>query len=252
MLSPGREDVSLWLPDLAVGLVLAGAALLGRHGQRVLLGLGAVAWFLGTVTPAASFLHVGVLVHADGLLADPALGAAVSSATRLAGSHAALRTEVDTRLAELADSQRRLVQAADEERDRLESRLREGAEARLAALGEILDRAGSVSPAAAARVAAARGELVHASGDLRALARGLRPRELDAGLPSALTEPARRTPLPVDVVAPAGRYPDGGHRGPSGLGAGIRPGGGRRPSPTAGRCGPPSGRRPPDRGRRCR
>src|SRR3712207_2623577 len=59
-------DVGIWLPDLTVGLVVAGAALAAwprRPSVAVLLGLMAGSWFLGTPVPGATFLHVGVLTH---------------------------------------------------------------------------------------------------------------------------------------------------------------------------------------------
>jgi hypothetical protein len=56
----------LWLPDLAVGVVLfvAGASLVVRvRGTGVLLTAAGVAWFAGTVVPEATYWHRGVLVH---------------------------------------------------------------------------------------------------------------------------------------------------------------------------------------------
>ena len=56
----------LWLPDLAVGVVLfvAGASLVVRvRGTGVLLTVTGVAWFAGTVVPEATYWHRGVLVH---------------------------------------------------------------------------------------------------------------------------------------------------------------------------------------------
>ncbi|MFI5888522.1 sensor histidine kinase [Actinoplanes sp. NPDC051513] len=56
----------LWLPDLAVGVVLfvAGASLVVRvRGTGLLLTATGVAWFAGTVVPEATYWHRGVLVH---------------------------------------------------------------------------------------------------------------------------------------------------------------------------------------------
>jgi signal transduction histidine kinase len=147
-----------------------------------------------------------VLVHDAGALAEPALAAAVASATRLTASHGDLQAEVEARLIELRAARLRLQRAADEEQSRLERRLRDGAEQRLAALDDLLLRAGASSPVAADRVAGARRELAHTRDDLRALAQGLRPRELDQGLAEALAALARRCPLPVDVRVPADRF----------------------------------------------
>jgi signal transduction histidine kinase len=149
-----------------------------------------------------------LLVHNSGALAEPALAAAVASATRLTASHEDLRAEVEARLVELRAARGRLQRAADEEQARLGRRLRGGAEGRLAALDDLLLAAGAGSPAAADRVAGARRELAHTLDDVRALAQGLRPRELDAGLAAALAALALRSPLPVQICVPAERYAD--------------------------------------------
>ena len=79
-----------------------------------------------------------VLAHDEAVLGDAALAEAVASATRLSASNVALQAEVLAQVAELTASRRRLLVAADEERRRLEARLREGPEQRLARLEETL------------------------------------------------------------------------------------------------------------------
>lgn len=62
----GVDQPVLWLPDLAVGVVLfvAGASLVVRaRGTGVLLTATGVAWFAGTALPEATYWHRGVLVH---------------------------------------------------------------------------------------------------------------------------------------------------------------------------------------------
>jgi glucose-6-phosphate-specific signal transduction histidine kinase len=66
---------------------------------------------------------VAVLVHDPAVLEDPGLLEAVTSASRLAASNARLRAEVQARVVELAASRRRILEARDEERRRLERRL---------------------------------------------------------------------------------------------------------------------------------
>ncbi|MBA2464154.1 MAG: hypothetical protein H0V42_04150, partial [Nocardioidaceae bacterium] len=64
--SDSWSEPVLWVPDLVVGLVLVGACLVvwtRQPATSALLGLAAGAWFLGTLWPAALFLHVGVIVH---------------------------------------------------------------------------------------------------------------------------------------------------------------------------------------------
>jgi hypothetical protein len=74
---------------------------------------------------------VAVLVHDQVVLEDRALVEAVASAARLAVSNARLQAEVRARVLEVAASRRRIVEAADAQRRRLERELRDGAERRL-------------------------------------------------------------------------------------------------------------------------
>src|SRR5439155_22654652 len=82
--------------------------------------------------------RVAVLVHGASVLDDPRLVSAVASATRLAVSNASLQVEVRARVAEVEESRRRIVEAADEQRRRLGLELRVGAEQRLARVGELI------------------------------------------------------------------------------------------------------------------
>ncbi|MBC7307402.1 MAG: hypothetical protein H5T80_10850, partial [Dietzia sp.] len=62
----------LWLPDLAVGLVLVAAGMVAwerERGTAFLLGASGVAWFAGTISPLAGYWHRGFLNHV--LLAFP-------------------------------------------------------------------------------------------------------------------------------------------------------------------------------------
>ncbi len=144
-----------------------------------------------------------VLVHDATILRDPALVEAVASATRLSASNVALQAEVRAQAGELIASRRRLLLAADREREALEGRLREGPERRLAGLGATL--AGLPSTEHLGR---AREQLASTLDDLHELARGLHPRELvEAGLSGALAALARRAPLPVTLDVRVGRLP---------------------------------------------
>ena len=77
---------------------------------------------------------VAELVHDAGVLADPELVEAVAAAARIAVVNARLQAEIRHQVGELEASRRRLVEAGDAERRRLERELREGAERRLAAV----------------------------------------------------------------------------------------------------------------------
>src|ERR671934_2492409 len=152
---------------------------------------------------------VAVLVHDSSVLDDPGLVEAVAAAARLAASNARLQAEVRAQVSELQESRRRLVRVGDEERRRLEQRLREGAERRLVALEHVLERvSGNTSRSRTAEIERARGQLARTLADLRDLARGLHPRALsESGLAGALASLARRSPVPVELAVPAERLP---------------------------------------------
>ena len=106
-------------------------------------------------------------------------------------------------LAEVSRSRARLVSAAYEERRRLERDLHDGAQQSLLGVGMSLQMARREVPAdgAAARLLdEATAQLQSSLGELRALARGLKPAMLtERGLAAALAELARRMPVPVDL-----------------------------------------------------
>ena len=146
-----------------------------------------------------------VLVHDAAVLRDPALVEAVASATRLSASHVALQSEVRARADELIASRRRLLVAGDEERRRLEARLREGPEQRLVELAELL---GPAPRQEYEHLERARGQLSGTLEDLRELALGLHPRALvESGLPGAVRSLAERSPVPVELDVRVGRLP---------------------------------------------
>jgi len=159
---------------------------------------------------------VAVLVHDSAVLDDPSLVGAVASSARLAASNARLQAEVRDQVAEVAASRLRLLQARDEARRRLDVRLREGAERRLAGLGAVLQAARrDATPGTGERIERAQARLEGTLTDLRELAAGIHPRELtEHGLERALADLVERTrtrvridlslePLPYDVEAAA-------------------------------------------------
>jgi signal transduction histidine kinase len=123
-----------------------------------------------------------------------------------------LTAELQATIDDLRASRRRLVKAQDEERQRIERNLHDGAQQQLVALTVQLslleDSAGDPG-----EVRQMTGQLragLHAAlDDLRALARGIYPPLLaDQGLEPALRAQAGRAPLPVLVEADGiGRYP---------------------------------------------
>jgi signal transduction histidine kinase len=104
------------------------------------------------------------------------------------------------------------VAAADEERRRIERDLHDGAQQRLVALALDLRLAerdlAADDPETSAVLAAAVDSLQTAVVELRELAHGVYPPILtQSGLAAALHELAARTPIPVAVDAPPGRFP---------------------------------------------
>jgi signal transduction histidine kinase len=143
---------------------------------------------------------VAALVHDAAVLDDEALVGAVASAARLAVSNARLQADIRARVADVQASRRRIVQAADAQRRRLERELRDGAERRLARMAELLDACGS-------QLDGVRRDLDAARSDVREFARGIHPAALtESGLAPALDELAARSPVPATVEAPPGRW----------------------------------------------
>ncbi len=89
---------------------------------------------------------VAVLVYDEGLLADSRLLGSVAAAARFALANARLQAEARAREQDLQESRRRIVEAADEQRRRLELELREGAERRLGHVAALLAEARTAFP----------------------------------------------------------------------------------------------------------
>jgi signal transduction histidine kinase len=115
---------------------------------------------------------------------------------------------VQARVDDLRASRRRILEAGDEERLRLERRLHEGAERRLTLLAETVrqarGQANGISPATLEKIKRAQGQLEGTLEELGELARGLHPRALaELGLDRALASLADRSPVPVDLTVRA-------------------------------------------------
>jgi signal transduction histidine kinase len=152
---------------------------------------------------------VAALVHDPAVLGEPALVDAVAAAAGLAASNARLQAEVRAHLDGVQDSRARLLRAGDDERRRLEERLRVGAQQRLADLAAALEHvpAGG-SPETLAKVERAHDQLARTRAEVSELAAGLHPRELaNDGLAGALAGLQQRSPIPVELSVPAQRLP---------------------------------------------
>ena len=157
--------------------------------------------------------RMAALAYDPAAIDDPRLVDEVATAARLSVANARLRAHVAAQLDDLRASRRRLLDAADDERARLEQRLHDGAEQRLDAFERLLSRARQEARATGDDTGCklldtAAQELVRARADVRAIARGLHPRTLsERGLRAAVTELAEGSPLAVDLTAPDGRFP---------------------------------------------
>jgi len=149
-------------------------------------------------------LPFAVLVHDAAVLGDPALVEAVAYAARLTASNAALQAERRARAGELVASRRRLLVAADREREALGLRLRRGPEQRLNGLDETLATLPTTE-----HLATARTQLARTLDDLHELERGLHPRELvEGGLRAALGSLAEHAPVVVELDVRVQRLPE--------------------------------------------
>jgi signal transduction histidine kinase len=157
--------------------------------------------------------RIAALVHDATVLDDPGLTDAVASAARIAFSNVRLRAEVRGHITDLDASRRRIIEATDAQRRRLQGELRLGVGQRLAEVEGLLELAVREAPSLANRAAGAsledaERELHEAQAELQELAAGIHPPLLtELGLGPALSSLAERTRVPVRLVVLAGRLP---------------------------------------------
>jgi signal transduction histidine kinase len=154
------------------------------------------------ITPTVAVgRQTGFVVHDAAVLDDPRLVGALSAAAALAMSNSSLQAEVRARVAEVAASRERLVQAADAQRRRLEQRLRSGAVRRLDRVAELMTRVEPADEQGQRAITEFREELDRARAELADFARGVHPATLARdGLAAALADLVRRTPLQVQLT----------------------------------------------------
>jgi len=206
----------LWPIDLLVACgvpLLAGALLFAAAGSVVYpdTTVALVVFSLSgpRATVAAVLLAVLVAVVGAYLMTFVAAGHATLARMLLGCREEQLRAQV----AQISRSRRRLVDAFEAERRRIERDLHDGAQQRLVSLTMKLGIArielGETPGEAATLVADAHEDARQALAELREIVHGVHPQLLtDRGLPPALTELARRSAAPahVDVRLP-GRLP---------------------------------------------
>jgi len=204
-----RDALARALGDPSLELAFAlGDGYVDAAGRALSLPVAGSARRTTTITRDGA--PVAALIHDQAVLDDPGLDTALAEAAHLAATNARLQAEVRRQISELQASRRRLLVAADDERQRLEQRLRDTAQQRLTRLLPGLAAARAATPddpARAARVERVADQLKRSLDDLRRLAAGLHPRELEAlGLDGALRALANRSPVPVDLAV---SLPDG-------------------------------------------
>lgn len=157
---------------------------------------------------------LAVILHDPALLDDPGLVDAVAAGARLAVENDRLQAEVRAQLEEVRASRVRIMEAADDERKKIERNLHDGAQARLLSLSLALQvvsaKLDEVADAEVRQSLTDIGEeLRSALAELRELARGIHPAVLtNEGLGPALEVLADRAPVDVSVLeSPGERLP---------------------------------------------
>jgi predicted ATPase/signal transduction histidine kinase len=190
-------DVVFWVPEFSAWLDGDGAAVALPSGG------GRAVTFIGD--RLAAVMHDPRLLVPPGCARLQAAGDVFRPALEYERAQAGLRAE----LAELRESRARLVRGADEQRQRLERDLHDGAQQRLLGLGLTLQRLRpQLDPVQGALLADGERELRRALAELRELATGIHPAGLaEQGLASALTTVAERASVPVELRLTADRFP---------------------------------------------
>jgi len=158
--------------------------------------------------------RIAALVHDPALADEPELVASAGAAAALALENERLQAELRARLEELRASRARIVEAAQEERRRIERDLHDGTQQRLVSIAMTLGLADSRldrdAPAARSLLGEARASLSDALRELRELSQGIHPGILnERGLRAALEELAYGARLPLELdVGLSERLPD--------------------------------------------
>lgn len=148
---------------------------------------------------------LAMIIHDASLLEDPGLVGAIAATVRLAIDNEQLTVALKAQLEETRASRKRIVDAGDAERQRIERDLHDGAQQRLVSLAISLrmlgDSLGDQAPKEVRdELTASELELRAAIDELRELAQGLDPAILRAsGLGPAIRSLAERCPTPTTV-----------------------------------------------------
>jgi signal transduction histidine kinase len=194
-------ELRFWLPESEIYV--------DAHGRAA--GEEAGAGQLRTPVTRAG-VALGLVLHQPIDEERPGQLEEVVEAAGLAIEIVRLRVELRRQLEQVQASRARIVAAGYAERRRIERDLHDGAQQRLVSIGLGLRHAqhelGPASNGTRELLDDAVDELGRAIEELRELARGVRPAQLDAGLGPALRELAARAPLPVELQVGGERFPD--------------------------------------------
>ncbi len=185
-------NIAYWLPDREI--------FVDDRGRRVTLpGAGSGrAW----TAVEREGIRVAAIVHDAELDATPELVHAAASAAALALDNERLKADLRARLEELRHSRRRIVEAGDDARRRIERDLHDGAQQQLVSLAldlRLLRARLKDNPEAAETVGELTDKLNVALAELRELARGIHPAVLsDHGLGPAIHVLVERSSIPVE------------------------------------------------------
>ena len=156
---------------------------------------------------------LALIVHDEALCHQPELLDAAVAFARIALQNERLAAEVSSSLVEIDESRSRIQAAADEERQRIERDLHDGAQQRLVALRIKLELAEELMredpEKGLSRLHLLGDEVTDTLDEIRSIARGLYPSLLaERGLPEALRAAALRAPTDTHVSPDGvGRYP---------------------------------------------
>jgi len=154
---------------------------------------------------------IGALIHEPTALEDRALLREVAAAGRVALANVRLEAQLRRHVAELESSRRRIIDATDVERRRLQTLVGHRVGPALSDVGTLLDRGyeeakASGSSAAGDELRAARDGLDAAKQEVERLAAGLHPvGPAEDGIRPALVALVDRVGLPVSVTVHSGR-----------------------------------------------
>jgi signal transduction histidine kinase len=200
----GVLRVAMRDPNLRLGYVVPGT-------EKLVDAEGAMVEPTPQTTPVLlAGQTIGILVPGPGSLRPPPRE--IATEITMLVEMVRLRMELAVALQDVEASRARLLRASYDERRRLERDLHDGAQQRLVSLGMSLRIAQRHLPAGSAELSGlideAVAEISTAVAELRKIAHGLRPSNLDDGLPAALANLTSKSPMPIDLDLDAGELPD--------------------------------------------